>query len=199
MKVDGNDSDLDSMDEEDIVDNEILDIHDALKEIYLNSDLTRASDPIQDCIKNRISDYPTNISNNFHCSTIYVPIAIAKILDNHHQLIAPAVQAFCSRDMIDMKACRAMKYFPPENRVYCRVKFTKCLYAMLVHNNYMPDRRTGWKLPDVNSKEYKAHNLGIKVACGFEILAAQAKPDNDLENDKAWVSYVQKLTEKGKS
>lgn len=198
MKIDDDDeSDKDSMDE-DIVDVEVICLQDAFKEIYSDPSLTIASESVQESIRHRTKDFPSDISKFLHRTTIYVPVAIAKILDKTPQLIAPAIQAFCNRDVVDMKACRAMKYFPPENRVYCSVKFTKCLYAMLVHNNYVPDRRIGWKLPDINSKEYKAHNLGVRVACGFEILAAQIKTDQDFEGDKAWITYLQKLTEKGK-
>lgn len=95
-----------------------------------------------------------------------------------------------------MKACRAMKYFPPENRVYTSVTFTKCLYAMITHSKFMPDRRTGWNLPAASSERYKAHVLGMKIACGFEILVAQAKPSQDIEHDKGWHSYLRSLKEK---
>lgn len=96
-----------------------------------------------------------------------------------------------------MKACRAMRYFPPENRVYTSVLFTKCLYAMLVHSNYLPDRRTGWNIPSSLSPHYKAHLLGVKIACGFEILASQAKSSaNNIETDREWQKYMASLNDK---
>lgn len=105
--------------------------------------------------------------------------------------------AFCNRDPIDMKVCRAMRYFPPENRVYTSVLFTKCLYAMIMHTNYLPDRRTGWNIPLASSPHYKAHLLGVKIACGFEILAAQAKSsNNDIESDREWQKYHDSLKNK---
>lgn len=125
-------------------------------------------------------------------------MAIATILNHKAGLVAPAVTAFCNRDPIDMKACRAMKYFPPENRVYSRVTFTKCLYAMLSHSQYLPDTRTGWNLPAKDSAHFKSHILGIKLACGFEILASQATPpDRLLESDTAWQQYRDQLLVKG--
>lgn len=142
----------------------------------------------------RVKDFPASIDENFHRQTVYVPIAVAALLRHNRQLIAPAVQAFCNRDPIDMKACRAMRYFPPENRVYTSVAFTKCLFAMLMHNNYLPDRRTGWQIPSSNSPHFKAHLLGVKIACGFEILASQAKSASaDIEQDREWVKYLESL------
>lgn len=155
---------------------------------------TLASIAIQNAIQKRINNYPDKINDNLHRVNLYLPNAIAAILKTKPNLIAPAVLAFCNRDAIDMKACRAMKYFPPENRVYTNVKFTKCLYAMLRHSKYVPDRKTGWNLPSVNDTYYKAHNLGIRVACGFEILVNQAKPGT--ETNKDWNNYLTSLKAK---
>lgn len=58
-----------------------------------------------------------------------------------------------------------MKYFPPENRIMTQVKFTKCLYAMLVSSKYVPDWKTGWNLPSPKEETYKSHLLGIKLVC----------------------------------
>lgn len=62
---------------------------------------------------------------------------------------------------------------------------------------YVPDRRTGWHLPDASSPQYKSHLLGVKLACGFEILTSQAKPSQDVEDDKGWKNYLKSLEDKG--
>lgn len=90
-----------------------------------------------------------------------------------------------------------MRYFPPEMRVLTNVTFTRCLYAMLTHSKYQPDRKTGWNLPPPTAKTFKAHSLGVKLACGFEILISQAKSVVGDEGDKEWHAYQQKLHEKG--
>lgn len=175
--------------------NDEITISEALTHLRNNSN-TAASTEIQSAINKKISMYSHNLNANFYNCTVYVPIGVATLLKQCPNLVAPAVQAFCNRDSIDMKACKAMKYFPPENRVYTRIKFTKCLYAMLTHSKYVPDRRTGWNLPPINSPQYKSHSLGVKLACGFEILAAQAKPSADIETDKGWHNYLNSLKEK---
>ena len=149
---------------------------------------------VENCVIERIKDFPQNMEDNFHRQTVFVPLGVAAVLRNNPQVIAPAVQAFCNRDQIDMKVCRAMRYFPPENRVYTSIKFTKCLYAMVMHNNYLPDRRTGWNLPSSNSPHFTAHSLGVKLACGFEILASQAKAAcENIEEDRDWLKYFESL------
>lgn len=165
----------------------------SIQQIRKHPKLTCASDDIQNSILNRIKGYPQSITDGLHSATLYLPIGVASILKYKPNLVSSAVQAFCNRDIVDMKVCRAMKYFPPENRVYTKVKFTKCLYAMLIHSRYVPDKRIGWNVPLINSPQYKSHNLGVKLASGFEILASQAKPSQVIENDKGWHTYLKSL------
>ncbi|XP_018325344.1 protein ecdysoneless [Agrilus planipennis] len=174
-----------------------INIHSTIKMIAENPRKTEASPEIQNAVLHRISNYPERMSENLHKTIAYVPVGVAAILKNQPRMISHAVRAFCLRDSIDMKACRAMKFFPPENRVYISIVMTKFLYAMLTHSKYTPDKRTGWSLPSPNSTEYKKHLLGVKIACGFEILASQAKQDSDLDNDKVWSKFVEGLNNKG--
>jgi len=89
-----------------------------------------------------------------------------------------------------------MRFFPPETRVLTRVAFTKCLYAALVRQRFTPDKRTGWSLPAFNSPEFSSHDLGAKLASGFEILVARAKP-RPGEDSRSWQLYVEKLKSRG--
>ena len=44
-----------------------------------------------------------------------------------------------------------------------QVTFTKCLYAQLVQQRFVPDRRSGYKLPPPCHPQYRAHELGMKL------------------------------------
>nr|CAI5836375.1 unnamed protein product [Callosobruchus analis] len=103
-----------------------LSIMEALSEIWTHPEETVASNEIQTAIQEKLKGYPEKTKDNLHRVKVYLPISIAAILKKKPNLIAPAVQAFCNRDTVDLKACRAMKYFPPEDRVLTRVTFTKC-------------------------------------------------------------------------
>ncbi|CAH1398496.1 unnamed protein product [Nezara viridula] len=169
----------------------------ALATIRANPDKTRASQEIQDSIKSRLRGYPEKVFELLHQTTAYVPSRVAALLRARPSLIAPAVTAFCHRDPIDTRAMRAMRNFPPETRVMTTVKMTRCQYAMLSQAKYTPDRRTGWQLPSPTSPLYLPHTIGVKLACGFEILVTQAKSPESIEADKGWLRYKQSLTEKG--
>lgn len=82
-----------------------------------------------------------------------------------------------------------MKFFPPEQRTMVNVKMTKCLYAMIMHCRYTGDPMTGWNLPPVNSAIYNAHLLGVKIACGLEMLISSAYEEQRKKaNDTSTVS-----------
>lgn len=175
----------------------LLPVATAISKIRQMPTLYKVPTEIQSCIDGRLKEFSNNNAGQFHYQRVRVPASIALMLKQKPSLIAPACRAFCERDTIDMKACRAMRYFPPESRVKTVVKFTRCLYAMISSNNYQPDRRTGWDLPSANTQEYKEDLLGVKIACGFEILASQAKDNDDVENDRSWKTYLNSLVKKG--
>ncbi|XP_021926738.1 protein ecdysoneless [Zootermopsis nevadensis] len=195
------------MEQENGQNSDFLSVVDAIFQVRKQPQKTIASQAIQDAVQARIGGYPGKIVELLHRTNAYVPVGVAALLKEKPNLISPAVLAFCNRDPIDMKVCRAMRYFPPENRIMTSVVFTKCLYAMLTHHKFNPDRRTGWNMPPSNSSDFKAHNLGMKLACGFEILVAQAKPTSqgdkktqnpvDLDGDHGWSQYLNNLRKTG--
>lgn len=173
----------------------LLPVSTAIERIRTQARLYKVPASISNCIQTRLSNVTQEEHN--HKATVYLPASAALLLKQNPVLIAAAVRAFCHRDTIDMKACRAMKHFPPEIRIYTEVTFTRCLYAMLTHTKYNPDRRTGWSLPSPSSETFKAHELGMKIASGLEILASKASAENDLEQDKSWHLFLNRLKENG--
>ncbi|XP_014669757.1 PREDICTED: protein ecdysoneless homolog [Priapulus caudatus] len=92
------------------------------------------------------------------------------------------------------------------------VTFTRCLYAQLLKQKYEPERIIGWNLPPRNHPKFKAHDLGMKLACGFEILLSRidslrsSSSDSDSPDsmgqqsevsDVRWNRYLRNLKEKG--
>jgi len=45
----------------------------------------------------------------------------------------------------------------------------------MMGQRFKPDPKVGWNLPAPNSPTFKGCDLGVKLACGFEILAASGK------------------------
>ena len=94
------------------------------------------SSKVQAAIQNRISIYPEEIERRKHKARAYLPEKAAYILRRESALIASAIRTVSHSDPLERKVCRAMRYFPPEQRIMANVKMTKCLYAMAVHCRY---------------------------------------------------------------
>ncbi|XP_035694606.1 protein ecdysoneless homolog [Branchiostoma floridae] len=165
--------------------------------------LTVAGRPTQDIIIRRIGSYPEKMHALFHHAHCYLPPGVVAVLNHSPALVAPAVQAFYERDPLDMKACRAMKHFPTDSCVRARVRFTRCLYGQLLQQRFTPDKRSGWTVPPPSHPDHPAWDLGIKLACGFEILCCRSPgspsvtDDSSQVSDVRWQRYLSFLTEKG--
>ncbi|KAG8435165.1 hypothetical protein GDO86_013203 [Hymenochirus boettgeri] len=150
-----------------------MSISQALELLYAHPDGFLASNAISKAVQRRITGYPEKTIESLHRAHCYVPAGIAVILKERPHLVSAGVQAFYLRDPIDLKACRTFCYFLPETRVLTSVTFTKCLYAQLSQQKFHPDKRSGYTLPALLHPQYKAHDLGMKLAHGFEILCSK--------------------------
>ncbi|XP_017016188.2 protein ecdysoneless [Drosophila takahashii] len=175
----------------------------AVQRIRLNPTLYRCSREIQSCIDSRLKEYQIAQPHfSIHRQVLELPVSAAQLLKQQPRLLSSAVRAFCERDSLDVKALRTMRYFPPEaTRLRTNVRFTRCLYAMLSHQQYLPEKRLGWNLADPlkQPERYKEQLLGVKLASGLEILASQAKrvENQQLEEMPQWRAYVRSLQSKG--
>ncbi|NXA47931.1 ECD protein, partial [Nothocercus julius] len=175
-------------------------ISQALTFLSTRSEESLAAAPIRTALYKRISGYPEKIQTLFHRAHCYLPAGIVAVLKQRPSLVAAAVQAFYLRDPVDLRACRVFKTFPPDERVMTVVTFTKCLYAQLVQQNFVPDRRSGYTLPPPSDPQYKAHELGMKLAHGFEILCSKCKVSPDSKTSvlsgPLWERFLSSLKEK---
>ncbi|XP_037996743.1 protein ecdysoneless homolog [Motacilla alba alba] len=81
------------------------------------------------------------------------------------------------------------------------VTFTRCLYAQLVQQQFVPERRSGYTLPAPSHPQYRAHELGMKLAHGFEMLCSKSSkvaPDarRNVLSGPLWERFLRSLKEK---
>ncbi|XP_077634684.1 protein ecdysoneless homolog isoform X1 [Crocuta crocuta] len=158
-----------------------------------------ASESIQAAVNRRIRGYPEKIQASLHRAHCFLPAGIVSVLKQRPRLVAAGVQAFYLRDPIDLRACRIFKTFLPETRIMTSVTFTKCLYAQLVQQRFVPDRRSGYKMPPPSHPQYRAHELGMKLAHGFEILCSKCSPHfsdskkSFMTTSPHWAGFLESL------
>ncbi|XP_026682372.1 protein ecdysoneless homolog [Diaphorina citri] len=135
---------------------------------------------VQIDIQRKVKGYPDIIQEQVHYTHAYIPVTIAKILKAQPHLISHVTRAFCQRDALDMKTVKNFPHFSSETKVMQRIKFTKCLYAMLVSNQYVHPC-----IPVSSNPDHKTHSIGVKLMCGFEILLSQVQ-DRKGRCEKQW-------------
>ncbi|KAI1231593.1 Protein SGT1, partial [Lamprotornis superbus] len=161
-----------------------------------------AAEPIRAAVYKRIDGYPEKIQASLHRAHCYLPAGIVAVLRQRPSLVAAAVQAFYLRDPGDLRACRRpFRTFPADQRVMTLVTFTRCLYAQLVQQKFVPDRRSGYTLPAPSHPQYRAYELGMKLAHGFEILCSKSSkvaPDakRNVLSSPLWERFLRSLKEK---
>ncbi|NXI40543.1 ECD protein, partial [Galbula dea] len=178
-----------------------LAISEALMLLSTHSEECLAAESIRTAVYKRISGYPEKIQASYHRAHCYLPAGIVAVLRQRPSLVAAAVQAFYLRDPVDLRACRSFQSFPPDERVMAVVTFTKCLYAQLKQQKFVPDRRSGYTLPLPSHPQYKAYELGMKLAHGFEILCSKCSkvsPDSrrNVLHGPLWERFLSSLKEK---
>ncbi|KAJ1794227.1 hypothetical protein LPJ59_004581, partial [Coemansia sp. RSA 2399] len=105
--------------------------------------------------------YPEKIKQSMHRARCILPMAIAKVLRQQPQLVAPAVELFYGHDAAQLKACGRSKAFPQVPSLNTTVSFNRVQYAKLASQNLPPT--AGYSLPPTQSSEFKASCLGMKL------------------------------------
>ncbi|KAF1982028.1 putative regulatory factor Sgt1 [Aulographum hederae CBS 113979] len=172
-----------------------LTIHNALA--FLQDDASKLiySPLIEEEAFYRTRNYPQAISNNLHHSLIQVPRSLAFLLHEAPKHISPAIEAFYLRDAISLRLLQKKTptslRFKPADLVTASVRFPKVGYAQLKSQEFTPP--PAWEdvtPPESDSKGYRQVEMGMKVACGFEMLLAD--PQNQ---DKRSVREIDLLLE----
>uniref|UniRef100_A0A8C5DHH1 Ecdysoneless homolog (Drosophila) n=1 Tax=Gouania willdenowi TaxID=441366 RepID=A0A8C5DHH1_GOUWI len=174
----------------------------ALALLLTHAEACEASGKMNAAVRKRLHGYPEKIKAGLHRAHCFVPAGVAAVLSRRPKLVAQAVSAFYLRDPIDLQACRVFKTFPPDKRVLTMVTFTRCLYAQLQQQQFTPERRSGFTLPPRSHPQYKAHELGMKLAHGFEILCSRCRlpssdPDAAISCNPQWKRFMESLIRNG--
>ncbi|KAG6910578.1 hypothetical protein DXG01_009529 [Tephrocybe rancida] len=179
-------------------DDEYISAQDSITLVRDPSVPTFAPDPVEATVWRRILGYPSAARSHVHNTKAYVPTDIALSLVKSPTLIQKAVEAFYTRDAIQLRAAHRMNRFPPNDSVLTTVKMTRTSYAQLLGQKFFPPKVFGhWSEPE-GTKEWRWHDVGMKIvseltherdcespftlplkAVGFEMLYHESKARAD--------------------
>ncbi|KAG0475183.1 hypothetical protein HPP92_014869 [Vanilla planifolia] len=165
---------------------------------------TRASDSIQSVIKKKIGDYPDKVRTNMHRVVVRVPLPVAQVLKHEPCLISLAVEGFYNRDLDSMKHASRMDKFLRLNGtggaleiVRISVQMTRIMYAQLVQQRFQAPRCYPMPGREEGSVVYKEAELGMKIACGFEMMYQERKTAGNEGKGSTWDAFRESLDRSG--
>uniref|UniRef100_A0A803KXA9 Uncharacterized protein n=1 Tax=Chenopodium quinoa TaxID=63459 RepID=A0A803KXA9_CHEQI len=178
-------------------------LKDALKLLIEHPEVTRASDSVQSAIKGRISEYPERARRNIHRVRVRVPISVAQVLRHEPCLISLAVEGFYDRDIDSMKYAANMEKFLPKGReeelVLVSVKMSRAMYAQLLQQKFQAPKCYPMPPmpPRTDQTTYTEAELGMKIACGFEMVYQHRKREGEEGKGGTWEAFRESLEKSG--
>lgn len=128
--------------------------------------------------------YPASLKNHVHVTKAHLPIDIVKALSVYPSLVQKAVEAFYTRDAIQLRvrsvkilhdpftthslslilqAAHRMSRFSPGGCELTSVKLTRTAYAQLVGQKFFPPKVFGqWKEME-GTPEWRWRDVGMKI------------------------------------
>ncbi|KAF9680335.1 hypothetical protein SADUNF_Sadunf06G0110600 [Salix dunnii] len=161
---------------------------------------SRAAESVQIAVKGRISDYPERARRNTHQVRVKVPVSVAQILKQEPCLISLAVEGFYDRDIDTMKYAAKMEKFFSEGKeelVCVVIKMSRAMYAQLMQQKFQAPKcyRMPSRGDDVGA--YLEAELGMKIACGFEMMYQQRRREGEEGKGSTWLKYKESLERSG--
>ena len=175
-------------------------LDDSLKFVAEFGDESRASEPVQGVVKNRVSEYPERARLNVHRVRVLVPVSVARVLKHEPCLISLAVEGFYDRDIDTMKFAAKMEKFlnkgKEEELVRVSVKMSRAMYAQLVQQTFQAPKC--YPMPSMADKSsYFEAELGMKIACGFEMMYQRRRRDGLEGKGSTWEAFKESLEKSG--
>ncbi|KAH8993994.1 SGT1-domain-containing protein [Lactarius akahatsu] len=166
---------------------EFLDISDAVKLVRDTSTSTRAPPQVEQTVWQRIAR-----QRHVHKAKTYLPVDVAKALSVNSALVQKAVEVFYTRDAVQLRAVHKMARFSPQPCLLRTVRLTRTAYAQLVGQKFYPPKVFGRWSEKEGTPEWRWKDLGMKIACGFEMLYQEGRARAEIFDSSSTVVQAQK-------
>lgn len=130
---------------------------------------------------------------------VRVPASVALVLNQEPCLVALAVEAFYDRDIDTMKYAAKMERFlgteREEELVCVSVKMSRAMYAQLVQQTFQAPKC--YPMPNRTDFTYVEAELGMKIACGFEMMYQHRRKEGLDGKGSTWDAFRESLERSG--
>lgn len=161
---------------------------------------SKSSELVQLALRNRLSEYPERARRNLHQVRVRVPLSVAQVLKHEPCLISLAVEGFYDRDIDSMKHAAKMEKFltkgTAEEFVIVSVTMSQAMYAQLMQQTFQAPKC--YPMPDrSDANVYIEAELGMKIACGFEMMYQQRLQQGLEGKGSTWDAFEESLERSG--
>ncbi|KAI9165793.1 hypothetical protein LWI28_020574 [Acer negundo] len=174
---------------------------DSLNFLINHDEESLAGEAVQNAIKSRIEEYPLRAKRNMHNVRVRVPVLVAQVLKHEPCLISLAVEGFYDRDIDTMKYAAKMERFlskgKGEELVLVNVKMSRAMYAQLMQQTFQAPKCYPMPSRSGDVAGYVEAELGMKIACGFEMMYWQRKKEGEEGKGSTWSKYLESLEKSG--
>ncbi|KAK0603902.1 hypothetical protein LWI29_009917 [Acer saccharum] len=174
---------------------------DSLNFLINRDEESLAGEAVQNAIKSRIEEYPLRAKRNMHNVRVRVPVLVAQVLKHEPCLISLAVEGFYDRDIDTMKYAAKMERFlskgKGEELVLVNVKMSRAMYAQLMQQTFQAPKCYPMPSRSGDVAGYVEAELGMKIACGFEMTYWQRKKEGEEGKGSTWSKYLESLEKSG--
>jgi len=125
------------------------------------------------------------------------------VLKHEPCLISLAVEGFYDRDIDTMKFAAKMEKFLPKGReeelVLVSVKMSRAMYAQLIQQKFQAPKCYPMPPmpPRTDQSAYMEAELGMKIACGLEMMYQQRKKEGEEGKGSTWEAFRESLERSG--
>lgn len=135
-----------------------------------------------------------------HRVRVRVPASVAQVLRHEPCLISLAVEGFYDRDIDSMKYAARMERFlskgKEEELVTVVVTLSRAMYAQLVQQTFQAPKC--YPMPSRSDpRAYTEAELGMKIACGFEMMYQMRRREGLEGKGSTWEAYRESLERSG--
>ncbi|GAB2226196.1 hypothetical protein Drorol1_Dr00021997 [Drosera rotundifolia] len=159
---------------------------------------TEAGEAVERVIGRRIGEYPERARKGVCRVRVRVPVTVARVLKEEPAMVALAVEGFYDRDVDMMRYAARMERFGVLEMVVVGVRMSRVMYAQLMMQRFQAPKgypmvtRVGG-----DGVAFKEAELGMKIACGFEMMYQQRKKKGEEGKGETWKAFEASLERNG--
>ncbi|KAL9241392.1 hypothetical protein vseg_015510 [Gypsophila vaccaria] len=178
-------------------------LEDGLRAVVEFPEATKASPEVQLAVLRRVDVFPEKATRNVLRVRVCVPLSVAQVLKHEPSSISLAVEGFYDRDIDSMKYAAKMQKFLPKGReeelCLISVKMSRAMYAQLVQQKFQAPKCYPMPPmpPKTDQSTYLEAELGMKIACGFEMIYQHKKKDGEEGKGSTWEAFKDSLETSG--